>query len=231
MIVVANKKLLPRGSDPCPFLLYTRLRVNHVFVTPSFVHPRSTAPELARLITPTENTIKTQAEAEALKVTYAQDAPYAPPSPNSVEHDVRCNWHERREYDKFVEKNSRIFGEELDEYFFATEVVSQQHRDQEGDDVSGVWAKPAGKLGSGTFGTVNRLDVPTLGKSFAAKEANIAVRRLSIGPAGSPGLHPVHLYLRTPLWPLSMSAVYAQKLPCSLRREVLVHRNPIGSSP
>lgn len=114
-----------------------------------------------------------------MKDEYAEDAPYSPPPSRSIHTDVNVHWHESREYLKFVEKTARLFGDQSDEYFVATQVISQQHRSQEGDDVSGVWAKPAGKLGSGTFGTVNRLDVLTLDKSFAAKEANTAVRRLS----------------------------------------------------
>lgn len=114
--------------------------------------------------------------AEACRAALAKAAERPPTPANSISRDFYRDWHAGREYGKFVEKTERFFGKGSDEMFVATEVVSQQHRDSADGDYTGFWATNAGILGEGSFGDVRRLDVPTLGMSYASKECKAAVR-------------------------------------------------------
>lgn len=98
-----------------------------------------------------------------------------PPVPaNSISKGVYQDWEEGREYFTFVELTRKRFGERSDEFFVATQVMESRqnaalHRGGGGGYPGKVWAVPVGELGEGAFGTVTKLDVPTLGKSYAAK--------------------------------------------------------------
>ncbi|CAN0317534.1 unnamed protein product, partial [Ectocarpus sp. 12 AP-2014] len=109
-------------------------------------------------------------EAEACKAALAEVAVVPPVPANSIARGVYGDWFHGREYNRFVDKTRERYGDGSDELFVATDVVSQQHRTRNGGEGGSVWAVGVKELGQGTFGVVNRLDVLTLGKSYAAKE-------------------------------------------------------------
>eukprot|EP00903_Cladosiphon_okamuranus_P020823 g19124.t1 len=72
----------------------------------------------------------------------------------------------------FIEKTRARFGESSDEFFLATTVMMSLKNTavNDGSDSSNCsWAVPVATLGAGTFGTVTKMDVPTLGEGFAVK--------------------------------------------------------------
>ncbi|CAM9181257.1 unnamed protein product [Ectocarpus sp. 8 AP-2014] len=109
-------------------------------------------------------------EAEACKAALTEVAVIPPVPANSIARGVYGDWFHGREYNRFVDKARERYGDGSDELFVATDVVSQQHRTQNGGEGGSVWAVGVKELGQGTFGVVTRLDVLTLGKSYAAKE-------------------------------------------------------------
>lgn len=121
----------------------------------------------------------TQEEAAACRTALAKAAEKPPTPANSITQGFYRDWHAGREYAKFVERTERLFGKGSDEVFVATEVVSQQHRDSADGDYTGFWATNTGILGEGSFGDVRRLEIPTLGTSYASKECKAAVRDLT----------------------------------------------------
>lgn len=116
----------------------------------------------------------------------------APPA-NSLYHAVEQNW-DGHEYEKFVEKTRHLFGESSDEYFVATQVMkSQQNAVLHGGGGAypeQAWAVPGRNLGAGGFGSVDQLDVPTLGMSFAVKSLKKAVS--SAGPSPGEAMVAIH---------------------------------------
>ncbi|CAM9855739.1 unnamed protein product [Ectocarpus sp. 6 AP-2014] len=109
-------------------------------------------------------------EAEACKAALAEVAVIPSVPANSIARGVYGDWFHGREFKRFVEKTRERYGDGSDELFVATDVVSQQHRARNGGEGGSVWAVGVKELGQGTFGIVTRLDVLTLGKSYAAKE-------------------------------------------------------------
>ncbi|CAM9512618.1 unnamed protein product [Ectocarpus sp. 4 AP-2014] len=109
-------------------------------------------------------------EAEACKAALAEVAVVPPVPANSIARGVYGDWFHGREFNRFVDKTRERYGDGSDELFVATDVVSQQHRTRNGGEGSSVWAVGVKELGQGTFGVVTRVDVLTLGKSYAAKE-------------------------------------------------------------
>ncbi|CBJ32107.1 conserved unknown protein [Ectocarpus siliculosus] len=109
-------------------------------------------------------------EAEACKAALAEVAVIPSVPANSIARGVYGDWFHGREFKRFVAKTRERYGDGSDELFVATDVVSQQHRARNGGEGGSVWAVGVKELGQGTFGIVTRLDVLTLGKSYAAKE-------------------------------------------------------------
>lgn len=104
-----------------------------------------------------------------------------PPVPaNSVWWGVEYCW-DGKEYLQFIEKTRQCFGESWKEFFLATTATLslQNAAVRDGSDSNGAWAVPVGTLGVGPFGTVTKVDIPTLGTSYYAVKTLKEVVRFS----------------------------------------------------